>query len=120
VSFHLYLPGSIADLLLPTSFPGDYSAAYIIFHTEDENLEGAGMTFTIGRGNEIVRPLAGLLGVAVADAVVLLFVHRSATPSSSLPSGSRARRSRRYLRTWARPGTTLSLTLSSDGLDLKK
>lgn len=32
---------------------GDYSAAYCILHT-DTDLSGHGMTFTIGRGNEIV------------------------------------------------------------------
>jgi L-fuconate dehydratase len=32
----------------------DYSAAYIILHTNQPGLEGHGLTFTIGRGNEIV------------------------------------------------------------------
>jgi L-fuconate dehydratase len=31
----------------------DYSAAYVILHTTDAQLEGHGLTFTIGRGNEI-------------------------------------------------------------------
>ena len=31
----------------------DYSAAYVVLHTDHESLEGHGMTFTIGRGNEI-------------------------------------------------------------------
>lgn len=31
----------------------DYSAAYIILKTNNENYEGHGLTFTIGRGNEI-------------------------------------------------------------------
>ncbi len=31
----------------------DYSAAYVILHTNDPHLEGHGLTFTIGRGNEI-------------------------------------------------------------------
>ncbi|MFC0261355.1 L-fuconate dehydratase [Fontibacter flavus] len=31
----------------------DYSAAYIILHTQDPDLKGHGLTFTIGRGNEI-------------------------------------------------------------------
>lgn len=31
----------------------DYSAAYVILKTGQENLEGHGLTFTIGRGNEI-------------------------------------------------------------------
>jgi L-fuconate dehydratase len=41
----------------------DYSAAYVVLHTDDaEGLEGHGLTFTIGRGNELcvaaVRALA--------------------------------------------------------------
>lgn len=31
----------------------DYSAAYVILHTNEPGLEGHGLTFTIGRGNEI-------------------------------------------------------------------
>ncbi|HEX7386796.1 MAG TPA: L-fuconate dehydratase [Castellaniella sp.] len=31
----------------------DYSAAYVILHTDDPKLEGHGMTFTTGRGTEI-------------------------------------------------------------------
>ncbi|NKF24044.1 L-fuconate dehydratase [Solimonas marina] len=31
----------------------DYSAAYVILDTDDEKLKGHGLTFTIGRGNEI-------------------------------------------------------------------
>ncbi|WP_235040461.1 L-fuconate dehydratase [Vreelandella profundi] len=32
----------------------DYSATYVILHTDDGSPEGHGLTFTIGRGNEIV------------------------------------------------------------------
>ncbi len=31
----------------------DYSAAYVILHTDNPTLQGHGLTFTIGRGNEI-------------------------------------------------------------------
>lgn len=31
----------------------DYSAAYVILKTNDANLEGHGLTFTVGRGNEL-------------------------------------------------------------------
>ena len=31
----------------------DYSAAYVILTTDTPGLEGHGLTFTIGRGNEI-------------------------------------------------------------------
>ena len=34
----------------------DYSAAYVVLRTDaDDGLEGHGLTFTIGRGNEVVR-----------------------------------------------------------------
>jgi len=32
----------------------DYSAAYVIIHTDEEKLKGYGMTFTLGRGTEVV------------------------------------------------------------------
>jgi L-fuconate dehydratase len=32
---------------------GDYSAAYVVLHTDDPALSGFGFTFTIGRGNDI-------------------------------------------------------------------
>ena len=34
----------------------DYSSAYVILKTTSPDLKGVGMTFTIGRGNDIVRP----------------------------------------------------------------
>lgn len=43
----------------------DYSAAYVLLHTDSQDHHGYGMTFTIGRGNEIcvaaIRSLAALL-----------------------------------------------------------
>ena len=49
----------------------DYSAAYVVLKTDSEHLFGYGMTFTIGRGNELcvaaIRALAKLLvGQSVA------------------------------------------------------
>ena len=32
----------------------DYSAAYVVLHTDDFSLRGHGLTFTLGRGNELV------------------------------------------------------------------
>ena len=48
----------------------DYSAAYVVLKTNSDSLSGHGMTFTIGRGNELcvagIRSLAELLrGVSV-------------------------------------------------------
>src|SRR3954462_15933900 len=51
------------DVLFPTSRPGagsdamnpdpDYSAAYVVLETDDPGVAGHGLTFTIGRGNEL-------------------------------------------------------------------
>jgi L-fuconate dehydratase len=53
----------VVDVRFPTSLTadgsdamnkdGDYSAAYVILNTDDENIAGYGFTFTIGRGNDI-------------------------------------------------------------------
>ena len=32
----------------------DYSVVYVIAHTSKQGLEGHGMTFTLGRGNEVI------------------------------------------------------------------
>jgi L-fuconate dehydratase len=64
---------SVVDLRFPTSrlLDGsdamnpdpDYSAAYVILHTDHPGgIEGHGFTFTIGRGNEVV--LAGIRALA--------------------------------------------------------
>jgi L-fuconate dehydratase len=48
----------------------DYSAAYVVLHTEEENSpEGHGLTFTIGRGNELC--------VAAIETLAPLVVGRS-------------------------------------------
>lgn len=55
---------------------GDYSAAYVVVHTDDPAVKGYGFTFTIGRGNDLCTeasrqrgiPLVGLdVDEAVAD-----------------------------------------------------
>src|SRR5690625_752411 len=53
----------VRDIRFPTSenldgsdamnLDPDYSAAYVILHTNDGELSGHGLTFTIGRGNEV-------------------------------------------------------------------
>ncbi|BEP14050.1 L-fuconate dehydratase [Acidothermaceae bacterium B102] len=40
---------------------GDYSAAYVILRTDDSGLEGHGLTFTIGRGNELCVAVATMM-----------------------------------------------------------
>jgi len=53
----------VVDVRFPTSLTrdgsdamnkdGDYSAAYVVLHTDDPDLSGYGFTFTIGRGNDL-------------------------------------------------------------------
>jgi L-fuconate dehydratase len=47
----------------------DYSAAYVVLHTDRRGLEGFGLAFTIGRGNELV--------VAAVHALLPLVVGRT-------------------------------------------
>ena len=53
---------------------GDYSAAYVVVHTDDPKLKGYGFTFTIGRGNDLCVEAARqrgipLIGRSVEDSV---------------------------------------------------
>jgi L-fuconate dehydratase len=84
------------DIRFPTSstfagsdamnFDPDYSAAYVILHTNQNGLEGHGLTFTIGRGNDVccsvIETIAsGLVGKTLREltddlARVLVFDHR--------------------------------------------
>lgn len=44
----------------------DYSAAYVTLYTSDDNLSGDGLTFTIGRGNELcVRAIESLAPLVI-------------------------------------------------------
>lgn len=67
----------VIDIRFPTSATldgsdamnpdGDYSAAYVVLHTDEDGLAGYGLTFTIGRGTDLcvlaarqlARPLVG-------------------------------------------------------------
>ena len=51
----------------------DYSAAYVILKTDSADLEGHGLTFTIGRGNELC--------VAAIDALAPSFSAGRSSPS---------------------------------------
>ncbi len=71
----------VVDVRFPTSLEldgsdamnraPDYSAAYVIFHTSDPELEGHGFCFTIGRGTEVcvqaIRALAPMVVGAKAE-----------------------------------------------------
>ena len=68
----------------------DYSAAYVILRTNVEGLEGHGLTFTIGRGNDLcvaaARALAPLVVGRTLDGIVNDFAAfwRSLTSESQL------------------------------------
>jgi L-fuconate dehydratase len=59
----------VVDVRFPTSLTldgsdamnkdGDYSAAYVLLHTDAPGLSGHGFTFTIGRGNDLCVAAAG-------------------------------------------------------------
>ncbi|KIO22313.1 hypothetical protein M407DRAFT_15711 [Tulasnella calospora MUT 4182] len=51
IRFHTSLTGDGSDAM---NFDCDYSAATVILHTDSPTLQGHGMTFTIGRGTDIV------------------------------------------------------------------
>ncbi|WP_349897519.1 L-fuconate dehydratase [Parafrigoribacterium soli] len=63
------------DIRFPTSLSldgsdamnkdGDYSAAYVVIHTDDPELNGFGFTFTIGRGNDLCTEAARQRGQAL-------------------------------------------------------
>jgi L-fuconate dehydratase len=62
----------VVDVRFPTSLTsdgsdamnkdGDYSAAYVVLHTDDPTLAGYGFTFTIGRGNDLCAAAAAQRG----------------------------------------------------------
>ncbi|TCO12856.1 L-fuconate dehydratase [Kribbella steppae] len=62
----------VIDVRFPTSLTsdgsdamnkdGDYSAAYVVLHTDDPALTGHGFTFTIGRGNDLCAAAAAQRG----------------------------------------------------------
>jgi L-fuconate dehydratase len=75
---------TVDDVRFPTSLSmdgsdamnkdGDYSAAYVVIHTDNAELSGYGFTFTIGRGNDLCAEAARqrgipLVGQSVEDVV---------------------------------------------------
>ncbi len=53
---------------------GDYSAAYVVIHTDDPALTGYGFTFTIGRGNDLCTEAARQRGIPLIGRSVELSV----------------------------------------------
>lgn len=68
----------------------DYSAACVVLHTSSAELSGHGMTFTIGRGNELcvagIRSLATLLVGSTVESLMArpLDLYRTVTGDSQL------------------------------------
>lgn len=68
----------------------DYSAAYVVLTTDSDELSGHGMTFTIGRGNEVcvtaIRSLAELLVGSRVDQLMAdpVTLYRKITGDSQL------------------------------------
>ena len=68
----------------------DYSAAYVVLHTDSKHRRGYGMTFTIGRGNEIcvaaIRSLATLLVGTTVESLMAepVTLYRKITGDSQL------------------------------------
>ncbi|ETK36912.1 enolase C-terminal domain-like protein [Microbispora sp. ATCC PTA-5024] len=66
----------VIDIRFPTSATrdgsdamnpdGDYSAAYVVLETGDDDLAGYGLTFTIGRGNDLCVAAARQIGARLA------------------------------------------------------
>ena len=81
----LHLDGS--DAMNPDP---DYSAAYVVLRTNSPELSGYGMTFTIGRGNELcvqaIISLASLLVDQPLDALMArpVDLYRKLTADSQL------------------------------------
>ncbi|MEU7915563.1 L-fuconate dehydratase [Microbispora bryophytorum] len=67
---------NVIDIRFPTSATldgsdamnpdGDYSAAYVMLETDDGDLTGHGLTFTIGRGNDLCVAAARQIGARLA------------------------------------------------------
>ncbi|HEY0869364.1 MAG TPA: enolase C-terminal domain-like protein [Acidothermaceae bacterium] len=90
----------VIDVRFPTSLEldgsdamhtdADYSAAYVVLRTNDPELSGFGLTFTIGRGNEVCVAVARQLAVVLIgmDVDVMLTdmgaVYRALTADSQL------------------------------------
>jgi L-fuconate dehydratase len=90
----------VSDVRFPTSLnrdgsdamngDADYSAAYVTLFTDDESLQGFGLTFTIGRGTELCVAAARLQAQVLVgmDVDVMLAdmgaVYRSVTADSQL------------------------------------
>ena len=71
---------------------GDYSAAYVVLHTDDPALEGYGFTFTIGRGNDLCVEAARQRASAPGRAATSRMLCRtSARLYRELPSDSQLR-----------------------------
>ena len=89
----------------------DYSSAYVTLKTSSPDLRGVGMTFTIGRGNDIVRSNSSLCWGMHKRPLRHRFAKRSTTWRIVLL----VRKSRTSSQIWARHGHTLPQIHNSAG-----
>lgn len=69
----------------------DYSAAYVIIKTNDDNLRGYGLTFTIGRGNEICVAAINALSYLVKGYALIDFTQNMGNFAKHVNSDSQLR-----------------------------
>ena len=89
----------------------DYSSAYVTLKTSSPDLRGVGMTFTIGRGNDIVRSNSSLCWGMYKRPLR----HRFAKRSTMWRIVLLVRKSRTSSPIWARHGHTLPQIHNSAG-----
>lgn len=70
---------------------GDYSAAYVVIHTNDPGLSGFGFTFTIGRGNDLCVEASRQRGLPLVGRKVEDLVQDLGAAYRSLQSDSQLR-----------------------------
>ena len=74
------LKATVSDVRFPTSeeqhgsdamhTDPDYSAAYVVLHTDQPGMEGHGLTFTLGRGTEIcVAMIHSMIDLVIGQSV---------------------------------------------------
>lgn len=89
----------------------DYSSAYVTLYTVD-GLVGNGMTFTIGRGNDIVGEIIAVLPFKSYQSIRM---SRFVWLFKKSPIASSERRSNSCSQTWEKHGISCSLILSFVG-----
>jgi len=71
---------------------GDYSAAYVVLKTDESALEGHGLTFTLGRGNELCVAVARTMAHSLIGTEIDELADGGRLVGDNNPSGERAGR----------------------------